>query len=195
MTQIENAINDSGSALSRLLRAIVLCMLVCLSSTGCVSFARATMFKTADVSDKPELHGNLKIGEVYKSETYLFLQNDQDIGKEAILVTPGELGVVGGMEYGGPQSLDEYLDNRDDWPQVLGIVEQGTLLEVTAVRKVNSAFGSGWTYPIMTIKDGEFAGRRVNIVDLVKKCHEYESEKVVTHCVDNRLLSRVYDYG
>jgi len=194
MTQIANVINNeiaikNERSLAAFFLAVLLIQLTGMS--GCVSLARATMFKIVDVSDKAELHGDLRMGEVFVTETYLFLQNDQDIGKEAILVTPGELGVVGGMEYDGPRSRDEYVASPDAWPQVLGILEHGTHLQVSAVYKVNSAFGAGWTYPVVTIIDGENKGRKVNIVDLVKKCNEYGSSQVITHCIDSRLLRRV----
>ena len=129
------------------------------------------------------------LGNVYTMETYLFLQNDQDIGDYPILVTPGELGVVGGMEYGGPHSDAEFRNDRTAWPHVVGVVERGTRLRVTAFYKVNSAFDAGWVFPTLTILDGEYEGTEVNVIDLVRKCEAYDSDKVITHCVDARLLT------
>lgn len=170
---------------------LVLIIVALLQLEGCVTLWRVATLHSKDVSGRTELLGDFAIGDVFETKSELFLQNDQDIGKENILVTPKRLGVVGGMQYSGPYSAESYYEDPESWPHVLGVLDQGSRVRVDSMRLVKSPLDAGWTYPVVEILDGPFKGGRANIEDLVRKCEDYDPEKVITCCLDDRLLDRI----
>lgn len=162
-----------------------------LSLEGCITIWRVATFHATDVSERTELWGDFAIGDVFETKTELFVQDDAIVGKENILVTPRELGIVGGMQYEGPNSVESYREDPASWPQVVGVLALGTQLRVRSIRFVKSPTDAGWTYPVLEILDGPFRGDSVNIEDLVKKCEKYDPKKIITSCLDGRLLNRV----
>jgi hypothetical protein len=73
---------------------------------------------------------------------------------------------------------------------VVGVVEKGTRLCVTELRKHDALFQKGWVYPLARIEDGDFRGTVVNIYDLSNKLSK-GLEPPIPRKPDPRLLHPV----
>ncbi len=147
-----------------------LTFLLCLAVlfTGCMPGPIAT-FKV-DVSDKKELWGDYNNSLFYKLKHDMFLEQYEYyplIKNAHVLVPPRELTRgVSGLLYSAPESFNDYYSLPNNWPEVVGIVSEGTtiqcykLIEYQAVGYGNSLYLYG------KIVDGVHKDTIVELSDL-----------------------------
>lgn len=137
---------------------------VCASLSSCITLFKLATAHTTNVSGKRHLWGEFQQGQEYLLLKNTFLEKKQDWSAFPILATISGEGESGQMEWLAPKTIEEWHQNKEAWKEVIGVVESGTRLRMSGIRK----WSGGWLYPVAEILDGEFAGREVNIFELTR---------------------------
>lgn len=126
-----------------------------------------------DVSNKQELWGGYTKGERYVLLHDVFLQEEEfptKLRKYAgpyVAVAPDELVRDNFIRlYSVPDSMREYFNEREQWPEVIGIIEAGTQIECTKLVGYGSLTVPMTHYIFGTILDGPFRSTFVDIHDI-----------------------------
>ncbi len=122
-----------------------------------------------DVSDEPNLwHGYKRNGEyILKSDVFLRFREDAATPKKIVLVAPRKKTIeLCNLSYMSPFSIDEYSENRDDWPDIKGIITQGTAIKCIKIVKYNTLGYGSSLYIYAKILNGPFKEVEAEISDL-----------------------------
>ena len=122
-----------------------------------------------DISNRQDLWGGYAKGEKYVLLHDIFLEEEEFPTKMRKYAASVPRNLTEGnyfLHYGGPGTIQEYLEEKEQWPQIIGIIKAGTQIKCTKVL--------GWgtlTWPMShdvyaTILDGPYAGKSINITDL-----------------------------
>lgn len=164
-------VNTSGQPLP--LRYIALALVLTVSSSGCIT----TMFAVYAVQDAGHWReirtGNAEWagyvhGAVYQLQTDVFLA-DLKYYSHGLALAPGPdvRPRKRDPHWGGPATVREYRANPESWPGMQGIVDAGTRLRTTRLRKKVYAMGDVEAFVLYAeIMDGPYAGRTVEITEL-----------------------------
>ena len=95
-----------------------------------------------DVTHKKNYWGGYVPNQEYKVKTDLFLNTVLRGDKRlAAIVPPGSYHQCA-RYYSAPNTVAEYLDRPNRWPITIGIIEEGTLIKCTMIRK-----SGAWLWP------------------------------------------------
>lgn len=137
--------------------------------SGCFPGADLIGEYEKDVSNRPQLWGGYSKGERYVLLHDIFLEEEEFPMKMRKYAAAVPKNLTGGnyfLHYGGPDTIQEFLEKKEQWPEIIGIIKAGTQIECTKVL--------GWgtlTWPMShgvyaTILDGPYAGKLIAITDL-----------------------------
>ena len=163
-------------------------------TSGCVSNYTArllAMVHDDDVSIKEEMWGDFELGDTFNLKKDVFLVDDNDWGVALPLVPPGDLSPIGGMEFAAPRSISAYQENPILWPEVRGVIQGDTHLQIVGFRHYYVVDSPGIVYPLAQIKSGVHSDTFVNLYDLTLRKSEGAAGGPELRKPESRLLSFV----
>lgn len=119
-----------------------------------------------DVTNNKKYWGGYVPNQEYKLNVDLFLNDvSRDDQKFVAIVPPDSYRQCGGF-YSSPNTVAEYLDNPNRWPSTIGVIEEGTIINCTMIRKTGT-----WLWPESVhvwgeILNGPYEGVIVTLVDI-----------------------------
>ncbi|AQT67130.1 hypothetical protein STSP2_00271 [Anaerohalosphaera lusitana] len=157
---------------TRNLLTVVACCVFIVPVCGCWPGADLIGTYEKDISGKQAFWGGYSEGQTYVLLHDIFLKRDPPETYNSKIrmyagVPPRELTYcVRGLIYSSPDSIEQYRDAPEEWPQIKGIIKAGTKLECTKI--------IGWgtlMWPMShtiyaTVKDGDYTGKLIDIKDL-----------------------------
>ncbi len=147
-----------------------LLMAGCLfTQTGCVVLVYAlydTHTPTRDVSANRECWGGYEIGSLYRLKVDVFIANVRFYSNGIALATGTEFKRSG--QWGGPTTTQEYKSAPQNWPDMMGVVDAGTLLRVAKIKHRRYLMGDDGDcyYVFASIVNGLWKGKTVEITEL-----------------------------
>lgn len=147
-----------------------------------------------DVTDKKEMWGGYEHKGIYEIKKYVFLEEVEDWTKKLVLVPPRDKKeAIGLMLWSAPNSIEEYTKYRTNWPEVLGVIDKGTRLQVVKFGQHGAWLWGSSIYIIAELVDGPHAGKIVDISDLSQLTDV--KEKPYRLKPDSRVLERCGEIG
>ncbi len=119
-----------------------------------------------DVSGIKEYWGGYEINQEYKLTRYVFLEKEQDWTEKMVLVPPRNQEHLGRMLWNAPSSKEDYIAKKQNWPNVIGIIDEGTIIRIQKFGQHGAPLWSSSIYVIAEIMNGPFKGQLVDIGDI-----------------------------
>ena len=140
-----------------------ICVALILVTTGCggLDYVAAELTEsTRDVSNNPKYWVGFRVGSEYVLLRTFFIVEYKDWSRRLMLArTKG----MPGIPEGSMPSIEEYRNHPNKWPEILGVVEEGTHLRCN---KLLSHGAPGWgraLFPFAEIPHGSYKGKTVDI--------------------------------
>jgi hypothetical protein len=118
-----------------------------------------------DVTAEREYWGGYEFGQNYELLMDVFIERVKDWSDRLILTPPGQLPQGAGL-YSAPDTVAEYREKPQDWPQVVGVLSVGTQLKCKMLRKHGTPMWGDSITVFAEILDGPQKGRLVDIDDV-----------------------------
>ena len=142
-----------------------------------------------DITQKDQYWGGYERDQIYELVTDVFLELEEDWSKRLMLVPPARIERRAPL-WSAPQTIAEYKSNQQNWPQVVGIVNTGTRIRCTKLRKYGSLLWGSSIYVFAEILDGPHKGKTVDIDDISAMVRK-EYRRCILNKPDHRILKKV----
>jgi hypothetical protein len=141
-----------------------------------------------DVSEIKEFWGGYELNQKYELNRYVFLEKKRDWAKKLVLVPQGNQEHLGSMLWNAPGSKEEYLANTQNWPDVVGIIDEGAKVRIHKFGRHGAPLWGSSIYVIAEICDGPFKGKLVDIGD-ISLVYNYDKDPYPLK-PDSRILKK-----
>jgi len=151
--------------------AVTVCVAFCfMGQSGCVILvygAYGAHTPLRDVSQREHLWGEMERDATYELLIDAFMSDYRHYSFGPALA-PGK-GIEPeqpGGQWGGPTTAEAYRSDPERWPDVMGLVDQGTQLRCIQLKRRNYVFHDKYYAVFAEILDGPRKGEKVEITEL-----------------------------
>ena len=142
-----------------------------------------------DVTKKEQYWGEHQLGQQYELKMDVFIKQVDDWSERLVLTPEGQLPQHAGL-YSAPNSMAEYDSNPKSWLDVVGVLNSGTQIKCTMVRKHGTMLWGSSVTTFAEIMDGHHKGIVVDIEDIsVLSSKKYRG--IIFRKPDPRILKEV----
>jgi hypothetical protein len=142
-----------------------------------------------DVTQKEQYWGEYKYGQEFELTIDVFLEQVDDWSERLVLTPEGQLHQHAGL-YSAPNSVAEYHENPEVWPDIVDVLNSGTQIKCKMVRKHGTMLWGSSITTFAEILDGPHKGKIVDIDDI----SELSSKKyrgIIFREPDPRILKEI----
>ena len=142
-----------------------------------------------DVTNKKQYWGEYHLGQELELLMDVFLMQEDDWSERLVLTPPGQLHQHAGL-YSAPNSMAEYHENPETWPDIVDVLSSGTQIKCKMVRKHGTMLWGSSTTIFAEILDGPHKGKVVDVED-ISELSSKEYEGIIFRKPDTRILKEV----
>jgi hypothetical protein len=169
--------------MTRLMCNLIL-LFVSMSILGCHPNVQLIGAHDKDVTEFEKYWGGYVLNHEYKTKVDLFLKDVLQGNETFAAVVAANSCKEGGL-YSSPGTVTEYLDNTNRWPTVRGVIEQGTRIKCTMIRRKGT-----WLWPESISVWGQIiTGPHEGVVANLNDISNY-GENHNTYSPDERFLEK-----
>ena len=142
-----------------------------------------------DVTNKEQYWGEYHLGQKFELLMDVFLMQEDDWSERLVLTPEGQLHQHAGL-YSAPNSVAEYLENPEVWPDIVDVLNSGTQIKCKMVRKHGTLLWGSSTTTFAEILDGPHKDKIVDIED-ISELSSKRYRAIIFRKPDPRILKEV----